>query len=245
MPSGGSRSISACRPSARIRAASEGGSATAPSSSSTAPRSARWDGNPHLPVGRRSSRPCATSSGIRGSSTNEPEDGTHGVRLSGRRALVAGASQGFGLEVARAFLQEGAYVTVCARDGDRLEQAREDLAAFIGDPARVLAVPTDVSAPDQVCRLVETAASRFGGLDILVCNAAIHGPKGPVADVDWTEWVRAIEVNLLGTVLLCRHALAHFLPRRYGKIILLSGGGATKARPYLSAYAASKAAIVR
>ena len=167
------------------------------------------------------------------------------MRLSGRRALIAGASQGFGLAVARAFLREGAYVTVCARDADRLREAREELVAFAGDRARVLAIPADVSVPDQVQRLVDEAASAFGGLEILVCNAAIHGPKGAAHDVDWAEWVRAIEVNLLGSVLLCRHALAHFLPTRYGKIVLLSGGGATKARAYLSAYAASKAAVVR
>jgi NAD(P)-dependent dehydrogenase (short-subunit alcohol dehydrogenase family) len=167
------------------------------------------------------------------------------VRLSGRRALIAGASQGFGLAVARAFLVEGACVTVCARDAHRLQRAREELVAFAGDGARVLAIPADVSVPGQVRRLVDAAASAFGGLEILVCNAAIHGPKGPAYEVDWAEWVRAIEVNLLGSVLLCRQALAHFLRRGYGKIVLLSGGGATKPRPYLSAYAASKAAVVR
>jgi len=167
------------------------------------------------------------------------------VRLSGRRALVAGASQGFGFAVARAFLHEGAHVMLCARDADRLARARRELAALVGDESRVLAMPADVSVPAQVRRLVDASVTAFGGLEIVVCNAAVHGPKGPVQDADWAEWSRAIEVNLLGTVLLCRAALAHFLPRRYGKILLLSGGGATRPRPYLSAYAASKAAVVR
>jgi len=63
--------------------------------------------------------------------------------------------------------------------------------------------------------------------------------------VDWAEWVQAIEVNLLGSILLCRELLPHFKKNRYGKIIQLSGGGATNPLPRLSAYAASKAAIVR
>lgn len=167
------------------------------------------------------------------------------MRLAGRRALVAGASRGFGLAVARAFLDEGARVMLCARDPGRLELARQELARQAGDESRVLAAPADVSAPDQVGRLVAAAAAGLGGLDVLVCNAAIHGPKGPVQDVEWTEWRQAIEINLLGTVLLCRAVVPRFLLGGYGKIVLLSGGGATGPRPYLSAYAASKAAVIR
>ena len=167
------------------------------------------------------------------------------MKLAGRRALITGGSQGFGLAVARAFLDEGAHVMLCARDADRLRRARQDLAELVGDQSRVLATPADVSVPEDVRRLVEATVSAFGRLDILVCNAGVHGPKGPVQDVSWAEWSHALEINLLGTVLLCRAALPHLLPRKYGKILLLSGGGATRPMPYVSAYAASKAAIVR
>jgi len=167
------------------------------------------------------------------------------VRLSGRRALIAGASQGFGFAVARAFLQEGGRVMLCARDTGRLQHAHQELRDIVGDGSRVLAMPADVSMPDQVERLVDAAVSGLGGLDIVVCNAAVHGPKGPLHEVDWAEWARTIEINLLGTVLLCRAAVAQYRPQGHGKIILLSGGGATKPRPNLSAYAASKAAVVR
>ena len=68
---------------------------------------------------------------------------------------------------------------------------------------------------------------------------------GPIEDVDWAAWVRAIEINLFGTVLCCRAVLPHFKGTRYGKIINLSGGGATNPLPRISAYAASKAAVVR
>ena len=85
----------------------------------------------------------------------------------------------------------------------------------------------------------------WGRLDTWVCNAGVTGPKGAIDRVDWDAWQDAIAVNLNGTVLCCRA----FLPllRRSGqsKIILLSGGGATKPLPFLSAYAASKAAVAR
>ncbi|HEV8455363.1 MAG TPA: SDR family oxidoreductase [Gemmatimonadales bacterium] len=167
------------------------------------------------------------------------------MKLTGRRAVITGSSQGFGFAVARAFLDEGAQVMLCARNADRLRRAQQKLAELAGDESRVLATPADVSVPGEVQRLVEATVAGFGGLDILVSNAGVHGPKGPVQEVSWEEWRQALEINLLGTVLLCRAALAHFLRRNYGKILLLSGGGATKPMPYLSAYAASKAAIVR
>jgi NAD(P)-dependent dehydrogenase (short-subunit alcohol dehydrogenase family) len=68
---------------------------------------------------------------------------------------------------------------------------------------------------------------------------------GPIEDVNWAAWMKALEVNLLGSVYMCRALVPHFKQRRYGKIIQISGGGATNPLPNLSAYAASKAAVVR
>ncbi len=92
---------------------------------------------------------------------------------------------------------------------------------------------------------MERVLAELGGLEILVCNAGVYGPKGAFQEGDWTEWSRAVEINLMGTVLPCRQVLPHFIQRHSGKIILLSGGETTKPLPYLSAYAASKAAVVR
>ena len=80
---------------------------------------------------------------------------------------------------------------------------------------------------------------------MLVNNAGVYGPKGLTEDVAWDEWEQAIRVNLFGSVLCCRAVLPHFRANGYGKIIQLSGGGATSPLPRLSAYAASKAAVVR
>lgn len=167
------------------------------------------------------------------------------MKLTGRRAIVTGASQGFGRAVAAAFLAEGASVMLCARNAQSLEFARQELATQAPVGARVRAVTADVSRAEDLKRLVTTTIEAFGGLDILVANAGVYGPKGAIQDVDWAEWSDAITINLLGTVLACRAVLPGFLAQGQGKIILLSGGGATKPLPNLSAYAASKAAVVR
>lgn len=167
------------------------------------------------------------------------------MRLAGKRALITGGSQGFGLTVARAFIEEGASVMLCARGAESLYCAQKELAGTAGPNSRALAMPADVSVADEVRRLVDTALSELGGLEILVCNAGVYGPKGPLHEVEWTEWSEAIGINLMGVALSCRGVLPHFLRQRYGKILVLSGGGATKPMPNFSAYAAAKAAVVR
>ncbi|HEV8437429.1 MAG TPA: SDR family oxidoreductase [Methylomirabilota bacterium] len=166
------------------------------------------------------------------------------MKLVGRRALITGGSQGFGLAVARAFVREGADVMLCARAAEPLARAQRELADA-APRSRVIVMPADVAVPGDMSRVIETTLAELGGLEVLVCNAGVYGPKGPLQDVDWGEWSAAIAVNLMGTALACRGVLPHFTRQRYGKILLLSGGGATKPLPYLSAYAASKAALVR
>ena len=165
--------------------------------------------------------------------------------LAGRAALITGANQGLGLAIARASVVAGASVVMCARDAALLEKARVEVAALATAGQRVIAHAADVSRRDDVERLVAAACAAFPDLQILVNNAGVYGPMGPSETVDWDAWVQAIEINLFGSILMCRALLPHFKKRRYGKIIQLSGGGATNPLPRLTAYAASKAAIVR
>lgn len=166
--------------------------------------------------------------------------------LAGRAALITGASRGLGLEIARAYLQAGAAgVCVCGTDPDALGRAEAELQAAATPDQTVLAVLADVSIDADVERLVECAEARLGALAILVCNAGVYGPKGPVPENEWADWVRTIEINLFGSVLCVRALVPRFEQRGYGKIVQLSGGGATGPLPRLSAYAASKAAVVR
>ena len=161
--------------------------------------------------------------------------------LAGRTALITGAVQGLGLEIARAYLQAGARVVICARGADTVRAAQAELAQLGEVHARV----TDVTVPHQVEALVAFAVEELGGLDVLVNNAGVWGPKGAIDEVDWAQWARAVEINLMGSVLCARLALAHLRRSERGKVVQLSGGGATAPMPRLSAYAASKAAVVR
>jgi NAD(P)-dependent dehydrogenase (short-subunit alcohol dehydrogenase family) len=142
-------------------------------------------------------------------------------------------------------VEAGASVMLCARGEDLLNRARAEVEALASPDQRVLAKPADVSRRDQVDALMAATLSAFPQLHILVNNAGVYGPMGLIEDVDWDAWVRATEINLFGSILMCRAVLPHFKAHGYGKIIQLSGGGATNPLPRLSAYAASKAAIVR
>ncbi|WP_197739678.1 SDR family NAD(P)-dependent oxidoreductase [Mycolicibacterium sp. P1-18] len=159
--------------------------------------------------------------------------------------MVTGASQGFGLAVAEALVAEGADVMICARGEEALDAAVASLSSTATPDRRIHGAVADVSSADDAERVVQAAVDSFGGLDILVNNAGVYGPMGPTEDVDWAEWVRAVEINLMGTVLCCRAALPHMKTAGRGKIVNLSGGGATAPLPRMSAYAASKAAVVR
>lgn len=165
--------------------------------------------------------------------------------LEGRTALITGASQGFGVAVARAYVQAGANVVLCARDSTLLEKARAGISRLVDRGQKVTGYQADVSSARDVERLVAITIDAVQRLDILVNNAGVYGPKGPIETVNWDAWVKAIEINLYGSVLMARAVLPHFKVNRYGKIIQLSGGGATNPLPRISAYAASKAAIVR
>jgi 3-oxoacyl-[acyl-carrier protein] reductase len=165
------------------------------------------------------------------------------MKLAGKRAVVTGASQGLGQSIATLFAKEGADVLICARNAQDLTRAEEQIRAEAR--GKVAAKAGSIAVESDVLALTQEAADKLGGVDILVCNAGIYGPKGPIDELDWASWVEAIQINLLGTVLCCRLFLPLLRKSSRGKIILLSGGGATKPLPFLSAYAASKAGVVR
>ncbi len=165
--------------------------------------------------------------------------------LAGKVAIVTGANQGLGLEISKKYLEAGADLMICARNAGLLEKARQELMAVAAPGQTVVAKAADVARRDDVAALVDGTIGQFGRLDVLVNNAGVYGPKGGIDKVDWLEWVKAIEINLFGSVLMCRAALPHLRAAGRGKIVQLSGGGATNPLPMISAYAVSKAAVIR
>jgi 3-oxoacyl-[acyl-carrier protein] reductase len=167
------------------------------------------------------------------------------MKLQGRYALITGASQGLGAEIARQYVSNGASVLLCARSADKLGEQAEALTPLLSHGARIITVAADVGDAADVDALFARLHAEFPRLDILVNNAGIYGPMGNIEDVDWTEWVDAIRINLLGLVYVSRLAMPTLRAQRYGKIINISGGGAANPMPAITAYAASKAGVVR
>jgi NAD(P)-dependent dehydrogenase (short-subunit alcohol dehydrogenase family) len=165
--------------------------------------------------------------------------------LQGRYALITGASLGFGAEVARHFVAAGASVMLCARGAEQLEATRTQLLPTLQPGQQILTQPADVAVQEDVAALFRTTLAAFPRLDILVNNAGVYGPMGRLEETDVGDWVKAVGINLFGTVYCCHAALPAMRRAGYGKIINLSGGGATAPLPHLSSYAAAKAAVVR
>jgi 3-oxoacyl-[acyl-carrier protein] reductase len=166
------------------------------------------------------------------------------MKLKNVNTLITGASQGLGKVIAGHFLREGANAVICARGEKELFATRDELAKQF--PAqKVFAKTCDVSNEAQVNDLVAFTLRELGPLHALVLNAGVYGPMGATESVPLDEWRRAMDINLYGVLLPCRAVIPLFKKNGRGKIVVLSGGGATNPMPNISAYAASKAAVIR
>ena len=165
--------------------------------------------------------------------------------LHDRSAIITGANQGLGKAIAAEFVKAGAGVLLTARNEELLRQVNDELRPLAKKGRPVEIMRADVADAESCTAVVARAKQLLPDLAVLVNNAGVYGPKGAIEDVDWDEWVRAVQINLFGTVLMCRAIIPHLRQKGYGKIVNLSGGGATAPLPRISAYAASKAAVVR
>jgi len=164
--------------------------------------------------------------------------------LADRTAIITGASHGLGYEIARRYLVSGASILICARNAADLTRATDELSQGVKKGQQVASIVADISNAESVEALVNFAFEKFEKVDILVNNAGIYGPKGSIDKVSWKDWVDSININLLGSVGMCRAIVPRMKACGYGKIVQLSGGGATSPLPNLSAYAVAKAGIV-
>lgn len=159
--------------------------------------------------------------------------------LSDRHALVTGASRGIGAAIAAALAADGARVSLLGRDTARLEQ----VSHAAGGPGRASPIAVDVADPASVRQAFAAARREFGPVHVLVNNAG-QAAAAKFTDTDEALWNRMLAVNLTGTYLCAREAVSDMLAAGFGRIVNIASTAGLRGAPYISAYAASKHAVV-
>jgi dehydrogenase/reductase SDR family protein 4 len=162
-------------------------------------------------------------------------------RLDGRTAIVTGASRGIGQSIAVALAEAGANVVVSSRKREAIEETAHRIVAA-GGKAHAVVAHAGVEADQQ--RLVQEAVDVFGGLDIVVANAATNPTFGPVLDADGGVFDKIMQVNVKGPFLLAQAARPHLASKGRGSLVFISSVGGVSPEPMLGLYSVSKAALV-
>jgi A-factor type gamma-butyrolactone 1'-reductase (1S-forming) len=161
--------------------------------------------------------------------------------LSGRVALVVGASVGIGAATARTLASLGAAVVLASRDQEAIERTAEEISAKGG---KADAIRADVQDDRAIDAAVDRACQRFGGLDIAVNNAGVQGPARPLAEQEESDFDRLIDVNLKGIWRSMRAELPAILKRGSGAVVNVASVGGLIAAPGISPYCASKHGVI-
>jgi NAD(P)-dependent dehydrogenase (short-subunit alcohol dehydrogenase family) len=161
--------------------------------------------------------------------------------LSGRRALVTGASRGIGFAIAEGLLRRGAAVAITGRKGDTLSAAAERLRS---SDATVLPIVCNQGDPAAVAALFEELDRQGHLADIVIVNAATNPVYGPLLDVDLAAWHKVLDVNLTGALLTAQHAARRLLPLRKGSLVFVASIAGIDPAPLLGAYSVSKAGLL-
>ncbi len=159
--------------------------------------------------------------------------------LAGKVAIVTGSTRGIGRAIAEQFVRRGARVVISSRKGDACELMRDEIVGMGGE---AIAVPCNIGRKDQLEALVARTVDAYGGLDVLVCNAAVNPYFGPLAGIDDDAYDKIMDSNVRSNVWLCNMALPHIAARGGGACIIVSSIAGIKGTRLLGAYGLSKAA---
>lgn len=163
------------------------------------------------------------------------------MSLANRVVVLTGAGGGIGRVIAGTLIGEGALLAIA-------DISEADVNAVAGElrmRGEVAGFAVDIAVPDSVEALKDKVMDRYGHVDILVNAAGIQGPIGEFEGNEIADWIRTVNVNLIGTVICCKAFVPAFKAAKAGKIINFAGGGANAPRPCFSAYGTSKAGVVR
>lgn len=164
------------------------------------------------------------------------------AKLEGQVAFVTGAGRGVGRTIAEALARNGAAVGLCARTQTQLDEVAESIGS---DGGRALSVVADVTDPVAVQEAVAQIEAQLGPISLLVNNAGTLHSLGPLWETDPEVWWRDVETHVRGA-LICTHAvLQHMIERKRGRVVNVLGMLGQFGEPYVSAYAAAKAALFR
>ena len=164
-----------------------------------------------------------------------------GLTLENAAALIVGAGQGIGRSCALALAAEGADTALAARRAEPLESLASEVAEATG--RRTIAVVTDIADTAQCRAAVETTVSEFGRIDVVVNVATYGGGSDSVADLDWDDYLRAVQINVIGTMEVCCSAAAHMVSSGGGSIVNISALSATTLMEGLARYTSTKGAM--
>jgi NAD(P)-dependent dehydrogenase (short-subunit alcohol dehydrogenase family) len=176
-----------------------------------------------------------------------PNPRSAGADLTGRAALVTGASRGIGYAVAAELLGRGASVTITARKPEELAAAAGRLAADAagGDTGRVLAVPGNAASPESRDEAVTRTVEAFGSLGILVNNTGINPSYGFLMDADLDAVRKIFDVNVVAALGYLQLAYAAWMGEHGGAVVNLASVAGIRSSGVIAAYGASKAALIR
>lgn len=161
------------------------------------------------------------------------------------KVVITGATRGLGRKIAERLWDEGSNIALVAHNKDALKKLADELMEDARGSQVIEFFVSDLTDLETIPVLIEDIKSSFGDPDILINNAAMQGPIGPLQENDWIEWQKCLNITLLAPALLCRGFVSSMINEHYGKIINISGGGATKARPNFTSYATAKCGLVR